>query len=234
MDSGHWTGINEEEKYQPGSLIKVMVMLVYLKLAEANPEVLNQYLYYEPNEKREQFYEPKTILSRGSYPVQELIKKMLVDSDNDALFALKKYPKVEDEMNNLNEILGMPPFTADDYLSPKAYSSLYRILYSGTYLSRSHSELALRLLTATNFTSGLIAGLPKDENILVAHKFGERTEFTPEGEIIKRELHDCGIIYYPPKPYFLCIMSKGRDFGDLEKVLTGISRLIYTEISAEN
>jgi len=87
----------------------------------------------------------------------------------------------------------------------------------------------LSLLTHTNFTSGLTAGIPK--NIVVAHKFGEATDDDVSGSIISRELHDCGIIYYPGKPYLLCVMTKGTDFSKLEGVISGISEIAYDFVS---
>src|SRR6185437_13516132 len=93
-----------------------------------------------------------------------------------------------------------------------------------TYLSPEMSEKALKLLSQTTFTSGIVAGVPK--NIPVAHKFGERAYDTDA----TKELHDCGIVYFPNHPYMLCIMTKGTDFGSLATVLKTISQKTYDEV----
>jgi hypothetical protein len=66
----------------------------------------------------------------------------------------------------------------------------------------------------------------------VAHKFGEHRNATVSGEIAETELHDCGIIYYPEHPYFLCIMTKGENLPSLESVISSASKLVYTYVTA--
>ena len=83
------------------------------------------------------------------------------------------------------------------------------------------SEKALELLSKTTFNDGIVAGLP--ENIVVSHKFGE---YILPDEI---ELHDCGIIYYVQNPYFLCVMTRGKDEGELKNTISGISKIIYED-----
>ena len=80
------------------------------------------------------------------------------------------------------------------------------------------SEKALDILSKTTFNDGLVAGV--DKGITVSHKFGEYV-----GQQI--ELHDCGIIYYPENPYFLCIMTRGDNLDNLKDVIKNISGQIY-------
>ena len=90
------------------------------------------------------------------------------------------------------------------------------------------SEKALELLDKTDFPQGIDAGTPP--NINVADKFGERDFADAGGKIYSRELHDCGIIYYPEYNYLLCIMTKGRDLSELADVIKDISSLTYNTI----
>ena len=78
------------------------------------------------------------------------------------------------------------------------------------------------MLASADFKRGLVAGVPED--IKVAHKFGERE--TSEG----KQLHDCGIVYYPNRPYLLCVMTEGADLENLISVVGGVSRLVFDEI----
>jgi hypothetical protein len=94
------------------------------------------------------------------------------------------------------------------------------------------SEQALGLLTTTDFTQGLVAGV--SATTTVAHKFGEQTDTDTNGQVIDRELHDCGIVYYPNNPYFLCVMTKGQDFSTLAKIISGISNSVFNYVSSQN
>jgi beta-lactamase class A len=117
--------------------------------------------------------------------------------------------------------LSVPDFKNPDYLiSLKDFVTYFRVLYSVTYLNKTMSEKALRLLTETEFKDGIAAGLPPE--ITVAHKFGERGY--PNGT---KELHDCGIVYLSKSPYLLGVMTKGRDFDILKDIVKDISRIVY-------
>src|SRR5205823_6605840 len=47
MSTNEWTGYNEGDKYLPGSLIKVPVLITYLRLEEQTPGVLNKQFFYK-------------------------------------------------------------------------------------------------------------------------------------------------------------------------------------------
>ena len=80
-------------------------------------------------------------------------------------------------------------------------------------------------MTQTDFTKGIRTGVP--DNILIAQKFGEFTTKSAFGVILKRELHNCGIIYYPEHSYIMCVMTKGKDFNQLENVISSISKIVF-------
>ena len=66
-------------------------------------------------------------------------------------------------------------------------------------------------------------------NIKISHKFGE-VVFTNDDSSKSTELHDCGIVYYPKHPYFLCIMTHGDNFDKLESTIKDISGAVYSEV----
>jgi beta-lactamase class A len=110
-------------------------------------------------------------------------------------------------------------------LSVRGYSSLFSALYNATYLSKDYSEEVLRWMAASEFDDGIRAGVP--DEITVAHKFGEKMEGG-----ISRQLHDCGIVYYPGNPYSLCVMTMGDNWADLERVIAWISRTVFDEVDS--
>lgn len=231
LNSAQWVGVNENDTYKPSSMLKVMTMMVYLNQADENPPILEKKLYYKPNPDAGQHYTPEHVLSTGEHTVDELMTSMIKYSDNDAAEVLTK--SATEGYVDLFKVLRLPYPSSDsivDFMSPKSYSILFRTLYSSSYLSYTHSEKALKLLTTTTFDKGLVAGVP--QNTTVAHKFGEHTEFLPDLTVAWRELHDCGIVYYPSHPYLLCVMTKGKEFSSLETTISSISKLVYTDVES--
>lgn len=223
MNSGEWTGVNEDELYAPASMLKVATLIAYLKVASRDSSIFSNKLFYEYQDDSGQFYKPIP-LKAGLYSELALLQQMILHSDNNAMNLIdeKNIPEIIELYEELK--LSSPIGTPDDFMSPRSYSRFLRTLYNSTYLSRSYSEQALKLLTYSNFNKGLRGGVPED--IEIAHKFGEHT-FMENGKIKYRELHDCGIIYFSKDPYLLCIMTKGSDFNDLEKVITNLSKIVF-------
>ncbi|HNW45179.1 MAG TPA: serine hydrolase, partial [Elusimicrobiales bacterium] len=73
------------------------------------------------------------------------------------------------------------------------------------------------------YRNALVAGLPG--GVTVSHKFGEGGVMGGE-----RQLQDCGIVYYPGRPYLLCVMAKGTKLENLEKFIKAVSRLVYYSV----
>jgi hypothetical protein len=48
------------------------------------------------------------------------------------------------------------------------------------------------------------------------------------------EMHDCGIVYYPYRPYLLCVMTKGSgEIKSLETVIQDVSKMVYEEVNTK-
>lgn len=225
LNTGHWTGVNEDDTYEPSSMLKVGILMADLKLAQSNPQFLNELRPYKHTDSAVQYYKPSRTLPDGSYTVQQLLNAMIVNSDNNAADAL-----YADNQKGFAELyramrLPNPPQDPGDFMSAKSYSSIFRTLYNSTYLPWEVSEQTLKLLSQTDFTGGLVAGVP--QGTTVAHKFGERSVIYQDGSPTTHELHDCGIVYYPEHPYLLCVMTKGKSFPALEGVISSISKAAY-------
>lgn len=235
--SGKWTGVNEDAKFSPASLLKVPVMMANLAAAESNPALLSQKILYDgsfDDNAKENIQPLKQIQKGSSYSIEELLNFMITHSDNNATRLLFDSP----DQTSLKEVftdLGTPfpnPGELGDYMSPKSYALFYRVLYSATYLNRPMSEKALELLSINDrdFPQGLAAGVP--ENVTVAQKFGERS-FEGFDSPYNKELHDCGIVYNPKHAYVLCIMTKGKDFQELTNAIRDVSKMVYEEVDAD-
>ncbi len=230
---GKWLSVNEDVKYTPASLLKVPLMIAYFKARESNPALFSTKLYYDGvvDLNSAEVFRPDHSMSPGWYSVEDLIKRMIIESGNNATNLL--YQHIDEK--TLNEVftdLGLPPpptnKPAENYISARSYNYFFRVLINATYLSPDDSEQALEILTQSKFEDGLRAGVP--DTVSVADKFGERSLFDQNGTVLDRELHDCGIIFGEKQRYQLCVMTRGQDFTDLEHVIQAISKTVYDQL----
>lgn len=231
LNNGPAFGVNTTGEFFPASLLKVPVMMLYYRWAEQDPRLLSTEIRYE---KKKDFGITPTIISQKelvlgeSYSVEELIERMILYSDNQALGLLSERLPLERTFD-LFRMLGV----ADDVVTESSgklrvseYSSFFRILFNSSYLSAENSEKALALLARTEFDDGIVAGLP--EGLPVSHKFGEAGS-----EDAERQLHDCGIVYFPGHPYLTCIMTRGYDTEKLKQAIRETSQFIHGKIDEQ-
>ena len=227
--------INDKEKYSPASLLKVPIMIAYFKMAETDPSILKKQIFYsgQMDQNRKETIKSNVKLEQGMwYSVGELIERMIKYSDNNATTLLTQNLNTSDYqsfLNNLFNDLGIHEISiTDDFLTIRDYNLFFRVLYNATYLTRSMSEKALNILSQTDFKNGISSGV--DKGITISQKFGEFSLASPAGDIQVRELHNCGIIYYPQHPYMLCVMTKGNNFSNLEHVISNISTMVFNHM----
>lgn len=232
LNNGPWMGINEKELFAPSSLLKVPLLFSVLEQSERDPSFMQKKMVYsaEFDLTSSQNVKPSHVLQRGSsYTISNLLDRTIIESDNTAA-KLLTLAVDSDLFFRPYESLGLQkPNTAEGeyYLRVKDYATFFRVLYNASYLSRAQSERALELLSRSTYARGLVQGVPK--GVTVAHKLGER-KLSNTGEL---QLHDCGIVYHPKKPYLLCIMTKGAVFPRLEQVVSGISKVVYENVERQ-
>lgn len=233
LNNGMWFGINEGVFYRPASMLKVLVMIAYFKLAENDPAILGKKIAYKGNFDltRIQGVPPSSGLLPGkSYAVEELIYDMIVLSDNNAAQLLVENidPHVLDRV--LADLdVNFNPDNLERMVTAHAYAGFFRVLYNASYLNREFSERALELLSRSKFADGIRAGLPPE--LLAATKFGEWGDST-DSEIV--QLHEFGIVYYPGRPYLLGIMTRGKRGNDFEGLIKEISQVIYESVAQQH
>ncbi len=234
LNNGPWFGIREDTLFTPASLTKVPLMMSFLKKAELDPSLLNTRILIpiELTVPIQQTYNsPASKLTKGkSYTVDTLIRHMIIYSDNTAYIVLKNSLS-DNEFHQIFDDFGIDTSQlresrSSDVLSIRGYSSFFRILYNSSYLNRTNSEKALKLLSETKFNSGLVSGIP---GVKISHKFGER--FYEDSE--EKQLHDCGIVYLREAPYLLCIMTRGSSFEDQATIIKNIALIVHTELKKQ-
>ncbi len=167
-------------------------------------------------------YEPLQTGSKET--ISDLLRRMMVLSDNTAKNALRRQLSLE-EIDSVFIHTGIPnPYLLknDHTVSPRGYTRLFKTLYYSTYLSPELSERALDLSTDTQEENLISRGVPPE--IQVAHKFG----------IIENDsLHDCGIVYHPNNPYFLCLMTKDLSLEDSSELIYKISKDVFNFVDSK-
>ncbi len=226
LKDGAWMGINEQEHYSPGSLLKVPLMIHYLKAAEKNPSLMKEKIFFQNHftTPRLPIFTAIGLTPGTTYSVQELLRSMIVDSDNDATVLLDSYVnnKISDEVyENLG--LDRPNPTEKDYpLTVQECARFFRVLFNATYLSPEMSDYALKLLAESTFKDGMVKKI--DSSVTVSHKFAERGS----GDI--KEFHEVGIVYLKNDAYLIGVMTKGRELKELTNIVSDISKIVYDEM----
>jgi beta-lactamase class A len=230
LNNGPWFGVNENDTFSPASLLKVPLAMSYLRWSQNDPSILGKsYVFKKDNSLPDvaQFIKPSKVLEDGKkYRVDDLVSRMLIYSDNYAQHVLVQNMNL-DIFKKVYIDFGLSVPDAknpDTQISVKTYAGFFRVLFNASYLSKQDSEMILKLLAESDYRDGLVAGVPAD--ITVAHKFGER-EIMGSSD---RQLHDCGIVYYPGRPYLICIMTRGTDYAALSGTIRDVSSLVYGEV----
>jgi beta-lactamase class A len=223
LNDGSWMNIGGDNLFYPGSLIKVPIMIYYLEQEKEHKGTLDQELTYEKPRVSfpSQIYKGDSILNGRKYKISELLKYMIVESDNNATNLLAKHIK-NDPFCKIFTDLEISPDKINDVnyqISAKDYSKFFRILYNSSYLPRTYSEYALELLTKSKFNRGISRNLPK--GVVIAHKFGE------QGRNYDMDFSETAIVYRKNAPYLLTIMTKGTDATGQTDVVSKISDEVF-------
>lgn len=242
LDNSGWFGVNTADTFIPASLLKLPMLISYYKLRETEKDLFEQKINYEGQDYNDlKNIGNGTIKPGNTYSVKELLREMIVHSDNNALQLLYAYR--QNSLKLIFDDLKIPLPSTDgeiavsDFVTTRDVGRFMLVLYNASYLNIEDSEEVLKILSETEFKDGLTAGVP--DGTTVSHKFGERT-IENTSESLKAELHDCGIVYHPRIPYVVCIMTKGNDLNTQKQLIQKISKRIYegvtqfSEVGSEN
>ena len=235
LKNGQWANVDGTEQFYPSSLGKIPLMIAYYQASESDPAVLQKELVYpvgstDLNAMQDILPEDAIVPGR-SYTVDQLIGYMIKYSDNNAT-ALLDANINPDTLSRVYGDLGIPSeenvnLANADFITAHQVSTLFRVLYNGTYLSRDDSERALALLSQSSFTQGLVAGVAS--STIVSHKLG-LVGIAPNNVTTEHELHDCGIVY-AKDPYLMCVMTRGSaPLPVLEGIVAQLSKAAFTSV----
>jgi beta-lactamase class A len=100
LNNGGWFGINEKETFSPASLMKLPVLLAYLKKAEQNPSFLEMQVIYKEDPRvasyKQNIPPEKQLVPGNSYSLWDILQYMITYSDNHASLLLESMLSLED------------------------------------------------------------------------------------------------------------------------------------------
>ncbi|MBU0729285.1 MAG: class A beta-lactamase-related serine hydrolase [Proteobacteria bacterium] len=230
LNNGPWFSIRPTENFSPASLLKVPLMMGILKKAESTPELLSKTLWFAGGtdyNTLQEIYPENSLRPGTAYTIEALLNNMIVYSDNNAAALLEDFFSAE-VMGDVYKVAGLkaPSGRNDSQISVEAYSRFFRILFNASYLNKTMSEKALGYIARVELHDGLLSSIPG--NITVAHKFGE--EVHDQGI---KQLHECGIVYYPGHPYLLCVMTEGKNFVEMDDTVLQVSQFVYSAVNQQ-
>lgn len=231
LKNGSWMGIQQNDPFDPGSILKLPILLAYLKNQELNNSSFDRQLKLEAFDTKmpKQTIVTNTIEIGKTYTVRKLLSSMIIDSDNQAN-ALLNHSIEPDLVYSVFSDLGLTvPAIQQTSMTMSAIdvSKFLRVLFNSSYTTQNLSEFALDLLTQSKFQAGMKKGLP--DGVVLAHKFGERGY----SESTYQEIHETGIIYLENNPVQLTIMTSGNNQEQQTQLIADITKSCYTWLTKE-
>lgn len=236
LNNGIWVGVNEKDMFAPASLFKLPLMLAILKEAESNPAILSaSYQYFNKDfeglDEGDDGYPKK---DGQFYTVEELLREMIVYSDNAAALILLKYIG-DDKLAAVEKFLSHEiPKTGGsntNFIRVKDYASIFRILFNCTFLNKEMSVKALTYLSQAHYPKGIRSAIPRE--IPVAHKYGIRDIELNGSKVKGYQLHHFGIVYYPNKPFIIGVMTRGKNEEISNKIIHDLAEITYREVDRQ-
>ncbi len=227
MRDGASFGINEKEPIEALSLNKLPIAMIILEKVEQGELSLDTKL---PITQEDRDILSGTLYARpiDELSVKELLRYMLQESDNTALWVLLKQVNLGElkkftnyvgyYKNNMNYLESSDSFL----VSAKTTSNLFISLYLSTVLKPENSELILSYLTNTTFDVKKYAELPDD--VIVSQKYGE---FYISN---RQTFHSCGIMYVENSRIFYCMMTHGLQREEAKKSVGILVNKIYNYV----
>jgi beta-lactamase class A len=169
LNNGRWMSIHGDQAFKPGSLMKVPIMIYYLKLEQEHPGLLNKVMVYKKPvvEVPIQTYAGDSVRVGKKYRIVDLLAYMIEQSDNNATILLSSYLD-HGLFDKIFTDLNIPPDEKDDLdytITARQYAKFFGILFNSSYLNEPLSEFGLELLANCKFNKGIIKGVPNGTKV---------------------------------------------------------------------
>jgi beta-lactamase class A len=215
LNTGANIQLNNDERFYPASLVKIPTALAAMRKIEDGTWNMSSRLVLFEQDRDSRFGDLYKQPVGTSFSIEELLKKLLIESDNTAHKILMRNLSGTD-LDKLRDAIGLNDlFNEKSEVSAKEYSRLFRALYNSSYLSRSGSEQLLEWLSQTNFNETLGSGLP--EGTKFSHKIGE--------DDVEDNYLDSGIVYLPNRPFLITVMVKKHSKQNAHEIMQQVAKV---------
>lgn len=201
INSGANISINKDVRLFPASLSKLIQAIIITQKVEEGVLSFDQELKALPFDLSSDSGNLYQTIGDAPISVDNLLKELLVNSDNTAQNIFKHYLTFEDYSDFQNATGLQDLYNENGFISAKEYTRILRVLYTSNFLEPENSQKILQYMAQATFKDYLSQGIPSD--IKFAHKYGENKDYNI--------FADSGIVYVPNKPYMISVIIKGKD-----------------------
>lgn len=228
INTGANISINPDVRILPASLIKVPLAMAVMKKIEKWDWKLYNQLILTKEDRDNEWWEVYKYAIGTPITIEELIREMLLNSDNTAYRILYRNLSM-DEVKDVFVALGLEDFFDQEWkITAKEYTRLVRSLYTSNYLSPEHSHFLLDILSRTDYDDYLWQSIP--DQVLFAHKIWENES--------KTVILDAGLVYIGNRVYLISMaMDYQKEWLTRDEALElfgRVSGVIYNYISTAN
>ncbi len=221
FNTGANIAVNKDAEYFPASLLKVPLVMAVVKGIEQGKYKWTDEFVLTEQDKNKDFGDLWQNPIGTSFTIEELVKKVLISSDNTAYFMLFRNIDPND-FNQAQNDLGMKDFFSKNLeISAKRYAPILRSLFSASYLSIANSQKLLEWMSEAQFKDYLVSGVPS--SVKISHKIGIEDKMKDNEDVYL----DASIVYLSNKPYLLIVMVKGESMQTAKNLMKDISQKVY-------
>ncbi|MTI65510.1 MAG: serine hydrolase [Firmicutes bacterium] len=206
LKTDNYYSYNENKVVPSASLIKIPIMAEVLNQVKKGELSLEQKIIINEDEKVE--FSIITLLDKKEYSLLDIIKLMIVYSDNTATNILIDLVGM-DNVNRLIEDIGlkntiinrkMMDFKArkegkENYTNASDMEKLLKYLYDGKLIDKYFSDLMIEIMIKQTDQSMMASFIP--DEVKIARKTGELENLD----------HDIGIVYYKDREYIFVALT---------------------------
>ncbi|MSP93207.1 MAG: hypothetical protein EXR79_15645 [Myxococcales bacterium] len=226
LDTGIGYTLGGHVAFNPASILKLLVLSAVLERDAREPGFLTSSVRWTlaDTAARESTSDAWALQSGASYRVDDLCRRMIVRSRNDAKALLSQ--AVGDaalEAAYVSSGLAEARHAPGDIQAhvEEVAASLRRLVRPGA-LPEPHQQQAMAWLQASEFRLGIAAGAPAGAT--VASKFGRRRPAGPNGRL---QLHDCGVVDAAGARRLVCVMTRGATDAGLQRTIADVTRAVF-------
>lgn len=229
-------GINSSKPFPSASLVKLPIMAALYKAHEEGRVNLNASLAIQRKHKVRDSSRLYFARSGTKFPIRELIKRMITESDNtatnvlvDALgFGYLNEKFVEFGLKNTDLKRGVMDLKwrragIENYTSAEDMALVLEKIYRGELVSAAASAEMLDVLKKQKVNDRIPRWLP--DSLVIAHKTG----------LLHDTVSDCGIVFTAEGDFIICVLTADiRGYHMAKKFIGRIAECTYARCYNKN